>query len=152
MPGFLTLLAALWMAAPCETAFCRCAQSPAVAEARAEAAAVFTGTVVSVRPGRVNSGDDHPHPTHQAVLRVHSVWKGVASDTVVVATTASMCGFWFEPGKSYLVYASPWGDAPLTTSICGRTKPLDRAGADLRALGEPSRHWSRPSRSSQRGE
>lgn len=140
MLSFLAVLGWMWMAPPCETDFCRCVDPPSVAQARAQAAGVFTGTVVSVGSGTLDVGD-HLYPTHQAVMRVHSVWKGVASGTVVVVTSTSMCGFPFEPGKTYLVYASPTGDTPLTTSICARTKPLDRADADLHELGEPARRW-----------
>ncbi|MDQ5865633.1 MAG: hypothetical protein M3390_07875 [Chloroflexota bacterium] len=59
------------------------------------------------------------------------------------------CGYTFEAGKSYLVFAyqGEWGmapadytpvvtpSAPVTTDKCSRTELLSRASADLAALG-----------------
>lgn len=51
------------------------------------------------------------------------------------------CGFPFRRGKSYLVYAYRTGDGSLDVRICGRTRDLTHAAADLRELGEPARRW-----------
>jgi hypothetical protein len=49
------------------------------------------------------------------------------------ADSAVGCGFPFEEGREYLVDAS--GKEP-SVSLCGENKPLEEAGADLRALGD----------------
>ena len=81
----------------------------------------------------------------RVTLEVSAVWKGpIARETVVfTGSGGGDCGYFFEPGKEYLVYATmPNGGSPqivpansLTTGICSRTAPLDQAGADLAALG-----------------
>jgi hypothetical protein len=44
------------------------------------------------------------------------------------------CGYDFEEGQDYLVYASGKGE-PFETSICDRTKQLSKADKDLAILG-----------------
>jgi hypothetical protein len=48
------------------------------------------------------------------------------------------CGFEFETGERYLIYARRNEEDTLLTSMCSETKVLEYAGADLRILrGEP---------------
>ena len=65
------------------------------------------------------------------------IWKGSYRRDLVVSTlrSESMCGYPFEEGKRYLVYASieEWGP---TTSICMRTAPVAEAAKDKRKLEE----------------
>lgn len=71
-------------------------------------------------------------------LRVSEVWKGDVGKTLRVTTSADSgagCGYPFEEGKEYLVYAGE--DASV--SLCSETKPLSSAGADLEALGTGER-------------
>ena len=155
MIRFLALLGSLWMAPPCETAFCSCVGPRDVPGALALAEAVFTGTVVAVGDTTVGTRAEYgPFPRRRVILRVDRAWKGVESATIVVLTGlgGGDCGFHFRRGEAYLVYADGATGEPLVTGICGRTAPLSRAAADLRALGEPSRRWSRPSRWFRRGE
>ena len=68
-------------------------------------------------------------------LRVSEVWKGPRRQTVVVdaaADSGSGCGYPFEEGREYLVYAT--GEDP-SVSLCSETKPLSGADADLALLG-----------------
>lgn len=143
MLGWLTLLGALWTAAPCETGFCMCARPDDVATEVAGAQAVFTGRVVAVRDTVV--GDGHfPGPrVRQVTLRVDRAWKGVDSSTVAVVTGMwdADCGFPFRRGRSYLVFAYRGHDGLLTAGICGRTARLWRAARTLRELGPPARRW-----------
>lgn len=149
MLSFLALLGWMWMTPPCETGFCSCVGPQDVPSAVEGAQAVFTGKVLAVRDTTV--GTSHGSWTQRVVtLRVDRTWKGVESETVVVMTGwgGGDCGFPFERGESYLVYADGPPGELLRTGICGRTAPLSLSAADLRALGEPARRWSRPSRSS----
>jgi hypothetical protein len=109
--------------------------------------AVFAGEVVEIkgpRPARagdlVSSGD----PVY-VTLKVSETWKGEAQETVEVRTVSSgaSCGYPFERGEEYLVYAS----RGMEVQLCSETKPLSMAGADLAALGagdRPERNGALP--------
>jgi hypothetical protein len=99
------------------------------------ATAVFAGTVADVQlPGGVVQSSADPT---QIILEVSQVWKGPEFTNLVVSTAQSSasCGFEFEFGRDYLVYAS--GDETnLQVSLCSRTRLLDDAEEDLTELGE----------------
>ena len=71
-----------------------------------------------------------------ATFRVITVWKGVPAETIRVETDfhGTMCGYNFEVGFEYLVYAHE-SDGTLHTTICSRTRFRHDAGEDLQALG-----------------
>jgi hypothetical protein len=123
----LVLLAAL-LAADAALA-CTCARTPPPQEAKNFMDAVFLGTVLDV--ARDVDG-------RQAVVRlkVEKVWKGAkcAEATVVTGVGGGDCGYAFEAGKRYLVYASS-DEGKLRTSLCTRTRPAAQAEEDLAALG-----------------
>ncbi len=114
---------------------CRCRPPEPPANALASATSVFAGRVTALA-GAVDSGG--PDPV-QATFAVTRVWKGVDQPTAVVVTPASSasCGFAFEQGQEYLVYASDV-DGRLQTIACSRTALLAHAGEDLAALGAGS--------------
>lgn len=116
---------------------CSCAPLGPPEKARDAADAVFSGKVLAVRPGTSGLEVD---------IRVEGTWKGVPCETVVVRTASdsAMCGYSFEEGKSYLIYAHRQQDA-LSTNLCTRTRPIDEAGEDLAALGDPQQTCSDPS-------
>ncbi|HEV3048747.1 MAG TPA: hypothetical protein VGX50_00475 [Longimicrobium sp.] len=146
MLGFLVLLGGLWTAPACEPGVCSCVGAGDAPSGLASSDAVFTARVLSVRDTVVGRGSEYgPRQMRRVTLRVDRAWKGVGSRTVVVVTGmgGGDCGFPFRRGKSYLVYAHGTGDGSLSAGICGRTAELARAAADLRALGEPARHWRR---------
>jgi hypothetical protein len=65
-------------------------------------------------------------------------WKGVDTEEVVVRTArdSAACGFAFEVGQDYLVYASAEDEAgTLSTGLCDRTARVADASEDLEALG-----------------
>ena len=73
-------------------------------------------------------GYRHRHPT------VSEVWKGPKQRTVEVTTGADSgmgCGYSFEDGREYLVYAGKG----ISVDLCRETKPLAKARADLAVLG-----------------
>ncbi len=63
------------------------------------------------------------------------VWKGTRMQGLVVATASqsSMCGYLFEEGRRYLVYAYIEEAQPMT-SLCTLTKPADEAEKDRAKL------------------
>ena len=64
--------------------------------------------------------------------------KGITGSQMVVRTApdSAACGYFFEIGHEYLVYASGESES-LGTSICQRTMPIEWANDDLIALGPP---------------
>src|SRR5689334_20873381 len=73
-------------------------------------------------------------------VRVLRVYRGHVSGTVTVITglAGSDCGFDFETGKQFLIYADRQRSGNLFTSICHGTSGMERAGPALRLLrGEP---------------
>lgn len=85
---------------------------------------VFTGRVVSITR-------DPTSEYHREIVRVQVLesLKGTASGEVQVISGA-VCGFPFEQGREYLIYASPEAEG-LTTDLCNRTRMLDAATVDL---------------------
>jgi hypothetical protein len=71
-----------------------------------------------------------------AFVRVLRSYRGQASGTVMVMTGlgGGDCGFDFETGKQYLVYASEVGSGMFFTSICTGTSSKEEAGPALRLL------------------
>lgn len=64
-------------------------------------------------------------------------WKGVDTEEVVVRTArdSAACGFAFEVGQDYVVYASAEEAGTLSTGLCDRTARVADASEDLDALG-----------------
>ena len=143
MIWLLALLGSLWLSPACDTGLCTCVGPRTPAQALESADAAFTGRVIRMRdtvfPGEPPNGG---WQRRYVTLRVDRSWKGVETRTVTVVTGTGGgdCGFPFEEGESYLVYARG-GPDELETSICGRTSDLSYAAADLRALGAPRRTW-----------
>jgi len=122
------------LAAPRVAAACKCMPPPPPQEAMAGSAAVFEGTVTDVR--KPQSGDEPSQMSVEVELRVGRRFKGAEADTVTVFTAESSaaCGYGFEPGGTYLVYAGET-DGQLSTNLCSRTARIEDASADLAALG-----------------
>jgi hypothetical protein len=94
------------------------------------ASAVFTGKVIDIEPSLDNE---------QQINRfeVSRVWKGKLVKQHFVTTSGShVCGYAFEKGEEYLVYAS-YEESALRTSSCSGTKLLSNSEPYLRFLG----HW-----------
>ncbi|MFQ5731150.1 MAG: hypothetical protein ACE5KM_04245 [Planctomycetaceae bacterium] len=113
---------------------CSCIAPPPPKTALAKSAAVFLAKVVDIERGKRQ---------YEVTFEISRTWKGTRGKNVTVHTALSgaACGYGFKKGKSYLVYCyqakkdgKPIG--PMRTNICTRTKPLERAKADLKELGE----------------
>ena len=139
--GFVALLP------DCASA-CSCAivgsQKDRAKQALSDSEAVFSGKVVDL--------ENTPNPTMMegtmltiiggnaatasVTLRVSEVWKGSMHETVQLATVPNdgvSCGYPFEEGQKYLVYADE-GQQGLKVGGCSATRPLSKAGADLAVL------------------
>lgn len=114
---------------------CSCIAPVTPQEALESSTAVFTGKVVSteVQNGVMISSGDPVTVTFD----VSKIWKGSESQTIVITTARedASCGYTFEKGKEYIVYA--YGEEnELGTNICTRTNMLANAQEDLQELGE----------------
>jgi hypothetical protein len=108
---------------------------PPPVESMEAADAVFSGEVTQMD----ERGDDDVDRYYDVHFAVDRVWKGVSSETVVVETHVSTatCGYPFEAGETYLVYAHDEGDT-LVTYLYDRTTLWENAEEELVALGEGS--------------
>ncbi len=136
IPSFALALA-LSLLANVPSAFaCKCAQR-AVAESVTEASAVFEGRVTQIE--KILEEGATEAQKIRVTLALVRVWKSLESTESVTVTTNSepaACGFHFEQGHSYLVYASGEGESEgLRVNSCSRTRPMADAAEDLAALG-----------------
>lgn len=139
----LLLLVLLFSSQP--AAACSCVFAPEqdhACVAFPHADAVFSGRVASV--SKRNDAEIWGGNYRVFRFEVLEGFSGVEGTTVEVATGmgGGDCGFGFEDGKSYLIYARRLENGTLSTSICSRTRSLERAAADLdhlrrAARGEP---------------
>ncbi len=69
-------------------------------------------------------------------FEVEKYWKGISEKNVTIETDSGggACGYRFEKGEEYLVYA--YGDDTLSTNRCSRTRLLANAQKDLLSLGD----------------
>lgn len=121
--GLLLLMSALGVR---EAAACSCRMPPPPLDALAQADAVLAGTVVELE-----EADGH----WRVRVRVERNFKGIESGHVTLVTplSSAACGYTFERGERYLIYAHTV-DAQLQVTLCSRTARLKEARTDLEAL------------------
>ncbi len=108
--------------------------------------AVFLGYVTNIRlltsKDPVRGNESTFDEQAEVTFRVHRAWKGVDRQTVSVLTATHApvsCGYPFEVGQYYLVYARlPADGHVMETSLCTPTKELSQAGNEIAALGAPA--------------
>ena len=137
--GIVVCVAALLAgAATLGAAGCSCAPVD-VSTMLKQADAVFAGRVIGLElVPRLNADPTVSHATEdlQVKVAVSSCWKGIVrvETTLYTMFTCCLCGFHFEIGEMYLIYAESV-DGELRTSICSRTRLLSDASDDLVVLG-----------------
>ena len=118
---------------------CTCGGTGSPCESFGSAAAVFAGTVVAMRmnerPKQTERNDVRWNP-RVFKFSVEQSYLGVAGTEVEVFTGfgGGDCGYDFQIGRRYLVYAYRHDDQ-LYTGICTRTRPFSSATEDLAFLG-----------------
>lgn len=141
---------------------CSCAKA-APCEYAARASFVFTGVVTGagVEERRVDIGTgEGPRAVAVSVthVRVEEVFVGAGEGEVRLYGSGTTCGYGFQTGGRYLIYASADGDdKALGTSACSGTKSISQAEEDLAylrgarrlapgasAFGEVTREVARP--------
>ena len=117
------------LAAPTAYA-CSCVPPGPPSEALAQADVVAAVEVLGI--DRTTEAD---YPLLRVQTRVIRGFKGADSDRLALytATNSAACGFNFEEGQRYLVYASDH-DGTLSTGLCTRTAALADAEEDLEAF------------------
>lgn len=123
----LSVLVGLVLVHPEAAQACSCVM-PTFEEQRAQSAAIFEGRVDAIRA----DGDEVV-----VVFHVTQAWRGVTTERVEIRTASSSaaCGYAFEVGTHYLVYAGRRNEGPLAVSLCSRTAPADDANDDRQLLG-----------------
>jgi hypothetical protein len=131
----LALLTLLFLAgaglAPADA--CSCAASRAPCEEYWRVSAVFAGTVRETRPVPERPG------MLAVQFAVDQRGRGVDSDSVVVESApqnGGNCGYTFNVGQRYVVYAQRTPGGQLMTSMCSGTKQAAAAAVDLAYLKE----------------
>ena len=102
---------------------CSCIRPAAPRVELERAALVFVGTVTEV-----TQPEDDPAVDKTVSFEPSSILKGPAPSPLVLTTAgnSAACGYGFEVGNEYLVYA----DAQRRVSLCSRTALYRRAGGE----------------------
>jgi hypothetical protein len=94
---------------------------------------VFAGTVVGSAKITIGEGDNK-YDQRLVRFEVAQIFRGelTAKAEIVTGWGGGDCGYRFNDGETYLVYASRnKQDQRLQTSICTRTRPISKAAEDL---------------------
>jgi hypothetical protein len=134
---------------------CSCASPPSVEQAVEQATAVFTGEVIAIEQNatipprkKVVFTRSFPFVTveeqwgvfagpSRITFDVFQVWKGPANHRVTIEgfeQDGAGCGYSFTAAQTYVVYARRNAEM-LENTLCGRTKLVQEAQADMMALG-----------------
>ncbi len=126
---------------------CKCIPSPPAQEALQKADAVFSGVVERFEPDDTRYEEPSADPGQRkyviktrvltAWITVWTQWKGVPEPRTKVNTAenTAVCGYPFAVGREYLIYGTRDRHGEIHASLCSRTRPMDEAGEDLKALG-----------------
>jgi hypothetical protein len=137
LAGLLGLFGMIGLGAAPAAFACSCAPPPPPREARDQADAVLTAKVLEIT---TESQPGLPVGRRTVRAQVEKIWKGQTCGELTVTTGLgdADCGYAFEVGKTYLIYAF-LENGGLATNICTRTAAVEQAAEDLAALGAPAR-------------
>jgi hypothetical protein len=128
---FFTLTASEIFACSCNLPIGKQSQSKQVKTAYKAATAVFYSEVVSI--------SKKPENFYVTVkFKVEKSWKSLSEEEVIIKTGigGGDCGYPFEIGTKYLVYAFSYQNS-LGTNICRRTSPSDADAKYLDKIKKP---------------
>jgi hypothetical protein len=95
---------------------------------------VFIGKVIEMKKSARDKDGDY---TEIVTFRVSKAWKRDLEPAVVITNRIDGCLNGFEEKEDWLVYAYKDRDGALGTyCCCSRTKPLSKAGEDLKEFEE----------------
>ena len=126
---YISLALALFIFASAEKSYaCSCPVSldpekKQVQEAFKSSGAIFSGEVLEISE---SSADEN---SLLVKFKVAKLWKGEMKNEIIITTNkeSSMCGYGFEVGKKYLVYANGFNDF-LFVENCSRTTNISNKG------------------------
>lgn len=130
LPSLLFLLVVMGLSATAVQA-CSCMTSGPPCQAYWKADVIFSGTAKTAKEIPATSTVWQRLSIRFAI---ESTYKGRIPGTEVEVRTGTGggdCGYHFEGGQQYLVYAWANEDGTLSTNICSRTRPLSEANEDL---------------------
>src|SRR5215467_5622602 len=132
----LLLAALVWVLVPLSAAACDCGYVGAPCKAFEKTPTVFVGRVVKISTIDLKTASGDDYKDRLVSFEVERSYRGLTTKTAeVLSGWNSDCGYRFQEGVRYLVYAYPHSPtAKLTTSICTRTRPLSEASVDLEYL------------------
>jgi hypothetical protein len=139
---YISLTLTLFLLASAEKSYaCSCLRSlepvkKQVRQAFKDSTAIFAGEVLEI------SEDSADENSLLVKIKVAKSWKGELSSEVTITTAknSAMCGYSFEVGKKYLVYANGLKDS-LMVSNCSRTTNMSNKG-DVKYLAKLKRQRS----------
>ena len=101
---------------------CSCIFRENLSDYESEATAIFRGKVVETNFEEVSADFETTLDPYRIEFQVYEYWKGdVAAQTYInTALDSASCGFNFEEGKEYLVFAYE-EDGDLHTNLCSGT-------------------------------
>jgi hypothetical protein len=76
-------------------------------------------------------------------IRVERYWKSPVPVEIIITNEGTSCDYFFEVGKSYLIYASYANGSKINTNLCSGNKELQNAAGDIKLLGKskkPQKH------------
>ena len=122
------LLVALGGLTPVPALACSCLEQP-FETAHAAAAAIFEARATSI--------EAQPDGRLVVTFAVTQTWRAAEHEHVQVVTAANEagCGYTFEVGTSYLVYAGGAEGERYLVSLCSRTAPMAASDGDRALLG-----------------
>jgi hypothetical protein len=125
-------VAALFLMSAPIAAACSCGEpKPPPCQAAWQYTAVFVGTVNQVSTIEVK-GEWNPVRVRFAVEQPLIGMDGRGNDfTIRTGRGGGDCGYHFEVGHTYLVYADQLEDGTLGANSCSRTRPIGEAAGDL---------------------
>ena len=91
---------------------------------------VFLGIAEKVdrvaTPKEIIQKEGYDPQIDETTFKVIKSWKGVNSDRIVsrISIVCCLCGYTFEAGKTYLVYAMIKDGGPIYVSTCSRSRPM----------------------------
>lgn len=130
------LLIAFWFVQPKQVSACSCVAPSTnntrilVRDAYKNSQAIFSGKVLEI----VRNDSSY---SFLVKMQVRKFWKGKLFKKIEISTAldSAACGFAFEVGKEYLIYAYK-NENKLTTNICSRTKLLTATTEDVAFLNK----------------
>ncbi len=135
--SLILLLFGALLAYPSDALACSCAGGMPLCESFWKTPVVFSGEALEIKKIPNHLGSEYP-PDRLVKFRVHEAWRGGVSGVIEVHTGGGLgdCGFDFQAGRRYLVFAHQ-SKSQLSTGICSPTKLLDEATADLAYIRQP---------------